>query len=279
MKSVEMQEEKGTSDDDGPVDDLSASAVSLEQRFFYDDWRRFFYLSQNPLATVSFIFLDAMILGCLSIGLLPDGFDGRFSFHLYTGLNTGIYPYVYPAILIQYFLLELVLDCGTSWFINILSWLDIASITSLLICAFGGVDFGYYRSLGQYLGVQLTAVAIPVLLAEIIVVDVLILASKIVEYILHRIDLSNIHYLRLNLFLESVGSQPRDQLAVSKYQELSTYSEIDITEASSSLDMHEPTNSALMTIGAVKNRYFSLSSITMTSDATTVVPQQGKKAF
>lgn len=144
----------------------------------------------NSLIVSSFLLLDALVIFSLIDGAFGK-FDDSYSFHQARGLKDGVYDFVYPALLVQFLLLEYVLDFDdrnirVSWDLMFLMLADALAVLSLLVCVLIDADFGYYNNLSTYISIQLTTRAAPLLLAQVFVCECLVVVSRALAKVLPK---------------------------------------------------------------------------------------------
>eukprot|EP01033_Poteriospumella_lacustris_P010427 gene10427-7413_t len=137
---------------------------------------------QNPFLCWSVIIIDAIVIYSLFNGVFGE-FDRQFSYHQHQGVQTGVQPFVYPALLAQFLLLEVAYDFSEEQSPTagcvVLMAVDSLAVLALFTCAAGDVSFGYYRSLSEYLTVQLTFQTAPFLLGLSIFAEAAVIACQL----------------------------------------------------------------------------------------------------
>lgn len=144
---------------------------------------------QNPFLCWNIIVIDVLVIFALFEGVYGD-YDRHFSFYQYQGSQNGVFPYVYPALLVQLILLEGLFEFDDEQSLStgyiILMLVDAMTILSILLCVILDVNFGYYHTLPEYLTVQLTSRAVPFLLFQAIICEMTVIVGNFIQSYLPR---------------------------------------------------------------------------------------------
>lgn len=138
------------------------------------------------------VLVDSVVLSALLLGYVYNRFDKGYSFHLVQFLKQSAAPHVwqstarlastvsYKSIYCFYLLLLMLLDINDRLLQKsaMLTAVDLLTIAALVLAEMLQVDFGYYDQLDVYFTISMLTLAIPIIIAQLIIVQSTIIAVQ-----------------------------------------------------------------------------------------------------